>query len=79
MVKNLAAMQETWVQSLGWENPMKEDMATHSSILVWRIPIDREAWWVTVHGVAKRQAASHLQGAALSRSVVSNSFQPQGL
>ena len=37
MVKNLPAMQETWVRSLGWEAPLKEGMATHSSILAWRI------------------------------------------
>ena len=37
-VKNLAAMQETWVQSLGSENPLEEGMATHFSILAWRIP-----------------------------------------
>ena len=36
-VKNLPAMQETWVQSLGWEDPLEEGMATHSSILAWRI------------------------------------------
>ena len=44
-------MQETCVQSLGWEDPLEEDMATHSSILACRIPIDRGAWWATVHGV----------------------------
>ena len=38
MVKNLPAMQETQVQSLGWEDPLKKGMATHSSILAWRIP-----------------------------------------
>jgi len=38
MVKNLPAVQETWVQSLGWEDPLEEGMATHSSILAWRIP-----------------------------------------
>ena len=38
LVKNLPAMQETWVQSLGWEDPLKKEMATHSSILAWRIP-----------------------------------------
>ena len=38
MVKNLPAMQEIWVQSLGWEDPLEEDMATHSCILAWRIP-----------------------------------------
>ena len=37
-------MQKTWVQSLGWEDPLKEDMAMHSSILAWRIPMDRGAW-----------------------------------
>ena len=37
MVKNLSAMWETWVQSLGWEDPLEEDMATHSSILAWRM------------------------------------------
>ena len=38
MVKNLPAMEETRVQSLGWEDPLEEGMATHSSILAWRIP-----------------------------------------
>ena len=53
MVKNPPAMQETWVRSLGWEDPLEEGMATHSSILAWRIPRDRGAWWATVYGVAK--------------------------
>ena len=44
-----------WVQSLGWEDPLEEDMATHSSLLPWRIPMDRRAWRATVHGVAKSQ------------------------
>ena len=55
MVKNLPAMQEIWAQSLGWEDPLEEDMETHSNILVWRIPMDRGAWWTRVHGVAKSQ------------------------
>ena len=38
LIKNLPAMQETWVQSLGWEDPLEKEMATHSSILAWRIP-----------------------------------------
>ena len=54
-VKNQPAMQETWVLSLGWENPLEESMATHPSVLAWRIPMDRRAWWATVHGVAKSQ------------------------
>ena len=53
MVKNLPAMQETWFQSLGQEDPLEEGMATHPSILTWRIPMDRGAWWATVHGVTK--------------------------
>ena len=48
MVRNPPAMQETWVRSLGWEDPLKEGMATHSSIPAWRIPIDRGAWWAIV-------------------------------
>ena len=55
IAKNLPAMWETWAQSLGWEDPLGEGMATHSSVLAWRIPVDREAWWAAVHGVAKSQ------------------------
>ena len=51
-LKRLPAMWETWVQSLGWADPLEKEMATHSSILAWRIP------WIEkpgglVHGVAK--------------------------
>ena len=53
MVKNLPAMWETWVQSLGWEDTLEEGKATHSSILAWRISMDRGAWQVTDHGVAE--------------------------
>ena len=56
LVKNPPAMQETLVQSLGWEDPPEEGMATHSSILAWSIPMDRGAWQATVHGVAKSRA-----------------------
>ena len=42
LVKNLPAMQETWVQFLGWEDPLEKEMATHSSILAWRIPRTEE-------------------------------------
>ena len=54
VVKNLPAvqeMQETWVWSLGQEDPLEKEMATHSSILAWRNPMDRRAWWAAVHGV----------------------------
>ena len=62
---NAPAMQKTWVQSLGWEEPLEEGVATHSNILVWRIPMDKGAWrapsiglqrvrhnWVTKHTMA---------------------------
>ena len=52
-VKNLPVMQETWVPSLGWEDPLEQGLATHSSILAWRILMDRGAWQATVHGVAE--------------------------
>jgi len=42
MVNNPPAMEKTWVQSLGWEDPLEEGIATHSSILAWRIPMDKE-------------------------------------
>ena len=42
MVKNLPAMPETWVQSLGWENLLEKEMATHPSIVAWRIPWTEE-------------------------------------
>ena len=48
-------MQETWVQSLVWEDPLEEGMAAHSSVLTWIIPMDKGPWWAIVHGVAKTQ------------------------
>ena len=59
MVKNLPTVQETWIQSLdwedplGWKDPLVKGTANHSSILAWRIPMDRGAWQATVHGVTK--------------------------
>ena len=53
MVKNPDAMPETQVRSLGQEDPLKKGMTTHSSVLAWRIPMERAAWQATVHGVAK--------------------------
>ena len=40
----MPAVQETWVQSLGWEDPLEEAVATHSSIFAWRIPMDTGVW-----------------------------------
>ena len=56
ILQNSPAMRETCVCSLGWEDPLEEDMATHSSILTWRIIIDRGAWRTSVHGVTKSQS-----------------------
>ena len=53
MVKNPPAMQEIWVLSLGWEDSLEKGTATHSSILAWRISMDRGAWRAIVHGVIK--------------------------
>ena len=53
MVKNPPAMQETWVRYLGWEDPLEDGMATYSSIVSWRIPLDRGAWRAAAHWVAK--------------------------
>ena len=55
MIKNLPAMLETWVRSLGWEDPLEEGMAAHSSILAWRIPVDKGIWQATVNEVTKSQ------------------------
>ena len=52
-VKNLPAMQEIWVQSLGQKDPLEKRMSTHSSIPAWRIPMKRGTWQAIVHGVAE--------------------------
>ena len=51
-VKNLPAMWETWVLSLGWEDSLEKGMATHSSTFAWRIPWTVGAWRATVHRVS---------------------------
>ena len=53
MVKSLPVMQETRVRSLGGEDPLEEEMATGSSILAWKIPMDRGARQAAIYGVAK--------------------------
>ena len=58
MVKNLAAIQESWVQSLGRENPMEKEMATHSGIPAWEIPWTEETGGpqsVAIYGVTQSQ------------------------
>ena len=72
MVKNLPAVWETWVQPLGWEDPLEEGMAIHSSILAWRIPVDRAAWWATVQGVS--QSGTQLSGYAAAAACALDRF-----
>ena len=63
MVKrNLPAMRETWVPSLGWEDPLEKGMASHSNILAWRTPADG-AWRATVRGVAELAMTEQLSAA----------------
>ena len=68
-VKNLPATLETWIQSLGWEHRLEEGMATQSSILAWRMPMDRGTWWAiacdtdahcTVKGRKEAQTESYV-------------------
>ena len=51
--KESTFMQETQIQSLGQEDSLEKEMAAHSSILAWKNPMDREAWWATIHGSHK--------------------------
>ena len=62
LVNNPPVMQETQVQSLGWEDSLEEGIATHYSILAWRTPMDLQAWEDVVHGVAKSR--THLSNQA---------------
>ena len=74
-VKNSLAMWKTWVQYLGWEDPLEEDMAIHSSILVWRIPMDRGAWRATVHRLAKnRTQLKRLSSSSSKLTQISQQF-----
>ena len=74
MVKNLPATWEAWVRSLGWEDPLEEGTATHSTILAW---MGRGAWWAVVHGVAEldmttvKSSAAGCRGRVLTVEVTS--------
>ena len=63
MGKNLPAIQKTWVQSLGWEDPLEEGLATHSGILAWGIPKEGGAWQAAVHGTAELDMTERLSTA----------------
>ena len=76
-------MWETWVRSLGWEDPLEKEMATHSSILAWRIPWTEELGGLQSTGRKELDTTerlhfhlSFIKGASVSRSVISDSFDP---
>ena len=77
MVKNLPAMQDAWVRSLGQEDPLEEGMATHSSIPAWRIPMDRGARRATVHGVAEELDTTERLSMQAHRHVEREGDQPR--
>ena len=68
MVKNLPTVWETWVLSLGWDDPREEEMATHSSIFAWRVPMGAwgGAWGATVYGVRELDTTEHTANAPMS-------------
>ena len=66
MVKRLPTMRETWIQSLGQEDSLEKEMATHSTVLAWRIPGMVGAWWAAIYGVA--QSRTGLKGRSSSSS-----------
>ena len=53
VVKNLPAMRETWVRSLGGKDRLEKEMATHSNILAWKSPVDRRDWWAAFYEVIR--------------------------
>ena len=69
-VKNPPAMQETWVQSLGWENPLEKEMATHSSILAWRIPWTEEPGGLQSMGLQSQMSLSISKTQAIQEGVL---------
>ena len=71
MVKNLPAMQETWVRSLGWEDPLEKGMATPLQYSGLENPTDRGNWQTTVHGVTKSHTTEHLSAQTHSHTHVS--------
>ena len=72
MVKNLPAMQETWVRLLGWEDPLEKGMATHSLILAWRIPWTEEPGGLQSIGSQSQTRLSDFHWASLIALSVKN-------
>ena len=74
VVKKPLPMQKTWIWSLDWEDPLEEGTATHSSILAWRIPMDRGACWAIVYRVTKSQPWLKQLSPSLSKKQKSSIF-----
>ena len=72
MVKNLSAMQETWVQSLGWEDPLEKEMATHSSIPAWRVP------WTEEPGGLQSMGLQRVRHDLATNTLINCSYLNQG-
>ena len=72
-VKNLPVMQEIWVWFLGQEDPLEKEMAAHSSILAWRIPVDRRTWLATIHGVTR---VGHILITLINMQILNHSCIP---
>ena len=72
-------MQEMWLRSLGWEDPLEKEMATHSSISYPENPMDRGAWWATVHGVTRSRTclSTHTHSIAYLFILLAVSFMDQ--
>ena len=64
-------MQEMWVRSLGQDDPLEKEMATYSSILAWKNPMDRGAWWATVHGAERSRIRLSTHACTVSFTQVS--------
>ena len=72
-------MQEMCSQSLGQEDPLEKEMAIHSRILAWRIPMDRGAWWAAVHGVTNSQTQLSAQHKTCSRADAVSDYSTEWL
>ena len=77
MVKNLPAMQETWVLSLGWEDPLEKEMAIHSSVLAWKIPWTEEPGGLQSMGPQELDTTERLTLLQLSQCMESRIFETQ--
>ena len=73
MVKNMPAMQETWVQSLGWDDPLEKRMVTHPSILTWRVPWTEKPGGQSM-GVTKSDTTEQLSHVHYIKETIRNSF-----